>query len=166
VAHLGFAEVEPVSASAAWISYTAARVQTTGVRLTSGPQPSVGRLRVAVTTPTATYANANPPTVSNLAPGWMVDPQLTPHEAGGGWVMRFVTTQEAHTSLTGVPAHRGPGAFSVDLDQDATGFFRQNDSFRIDVTTDETAFGWGADSSKVDAVRLPAALGERPAPPA
>jgi hypothetical protein len=166
VAHLPFPEIEPpVGVSAAWTSHTAVRVETTDVRLTPDPQPSVGRFRIAITTPTATYANANPPSVSNLAPGWMVDPLLTPYEAGGGWVLRFVSTQEAHTSLTGVPAHRGPGSFSVDLDQDATGFFRENEAFRIDVSTDETAFGWTDVSSKIEIVRRSADLGARPAPP-
>jgi hypothetical protein len=164
VTHLGFAEVEPVSASAAWTSYTAVRVEATGVRLTTGPQPSVGRLRVTVSIPAATYANANPPAVSDLAPGWMADPSRAPFEAAGGWVMRFVTAQQAHTSLTGVAAHRGPGAFGVTLTHDSTGFFVPG-RFPIDVTTDETAFGWG-DSSKVLDQDIRAELGPRPAPPA
>ena len=61
--------------------------------------------------------------------------------------MRFVTTQEAHTSLTGVAAHRGPGAFGVDLDARRHGLLRGR-AVPIDVTTDETAFGWGEDSSQ------------------
>ena len=52
------------------------------------PQPSVGRLRRRRQRfPPATYANANPPAVSNLAPGWMVDPRRAPYEAAGGWLM-------------------------------------------------------------------------------
>jgi len=164
VAHLAFAEVEPVSASAAWTSYTAVRVEATGVRLTTDPQPSVGRLRVTVSIPAATYANANPPAVSDLAPGWMADPSRAPFEAAGGWVMRFVTGQEAHTSLTGVAAHRGPGAFGVTLTHDSTGFFVPG-RFPIDVTTDETAFGWGESSSKVLDQAIRVELGPRPAPP-
>lgn len=164
VAHLAFAEVEPVSASAAWTSYTAVRVEATGVRLTTDPQPAVGRLRVTVSIPAATYANANPPAVSDLAPGWMADPSRAPFEAAGGWVMRFVTGQEAHTSLTGVPAHRGPGAFGVTLTHDSTGFFVPG-RFPIDVTTDETAFGWGESSSKVLDQAIRVELGPRPAPP-
>ena len=124
-----FAEVEPVSASAAWTSYTAVRVETTDVRLTAEPQPSVGRLRIAVTVPTATYANANPPAVSDLAPGWMVDPLLTPFEAGGGWV-------DALRHRPGGPhlAHGSAGPpWSGRLQRrprptTATGFFRENAS--------------------------------------
>lgn len=164
VAHLPFSELEPVSASAAWTSYTAVRVEATGVRLTTDPQPSVGRLRVTVSIPAATYANANPPAVSDLAPGWMADPSRAPFEAAGGWVMRFVTGQEAHTSLTGVAAHRGPGAFGVTLTHDSTGFFVPG-RFPIDVTTDETAFGWGESSSKVLDQDIRVDLGPRPAPP-
>lgn len=162
---LGNAEIEPVSASAEWISYTAARVQASGLRLTADAQPSVGRLRIVITMPTATYANANPPVVSNLAPGWMADPSVAPFEGAGGWIMRFVTTQAAHTSLTGVAAHRGVGAFSVDLDHDSTGFFRP-ERVAVDVTTDETAFGWGDDNTKIAKRQPYVVLGPRPAPPA
>jgi hypothetical protein len=162
---LGNAEIEPVGASAEWISYTAVRVQASGLRLTADAQPSVGRLRIVLTMPTATYANANPPVVSNLALGWMEDPDHAPFEAAGGWIMRFVTEQSAHTSLTGAPAHRGPGAFSVDLDQDSTGFFRA-ERVPIDVTTDETAFGWGDDNTKIAKREPYVVLGPRPAPPA
>ena len=59
--------------------------------------------------------------MSDLAPGWMADPSRAPFEAAGGWATRFVTGQEAHTSLTGVAAHRF-GAFSVTLTHDSTGF--------------------------------------------
>lgn len=166
VAHTGKAEIEPVSASAEWISYTAARVQASGLRLTSEAQPSVGRLRVVVTMPTATYANANPPTVSNLAPGWIEDHDHPPFEGAGGWIIRFVTDQAAHTSLTGDPAHRGPATFSVDLDQDDTGFFRENQRVGIDITTDETAFGWDDDNTKIVKREPYVVLGPRPAAPA
>jgi len=103
--------------------------------------------------------------VSNLAAGWMADPLLKPYEAGGGWVMRFVTTQSAHTSLTGVIAHRGPGTFSVDLDHDSTGFFKP-ERFPITVTTDETEFGWDNGGSKIGYPSYGVDLGPRPAPPA
>ena len=163
VTHTGLAEIEPVAASAAWISHTAARVQASGLRLTADAQPSVGRLRVVVTMPTATYANANPPTVSNLAQGWIEDQDHPPFEGAGGWIMRFVTEQAAHTSRTGDPVHLGPGSFSVDLDQDSTGFFRENERVMVDITTDETAFGWGDDNTKIAKRQPYAALGPRPA---
>ena len=164
VPHLGFASVEAVSASAAWASYTAVRVEASGLRLTGAPQPSVGRLRVAMTVPAAVYNNPNPPAVSDLAPGWMVDPLNEIRHWGGGWTMRFVTTQEAHTSLTGDAAHRGPGTFGVTLTHDSTGFFEAG-RFALDVTTDETAFGWGEDASKVVNQDVRVDLGPRPAAP-
>ena len=143
----------------------AVRVTASGLRLTAQPQPSVGRLRIAMTVPTAVYNNPNPPTVSNLAPGWKVDPLNTVRHWGGGWTLRFVTTQEAHTSLTGDAAHRGVGDFSVDLDHDSTGFFEPN-RVLVDITSDETGFGWGEDDFKVDVQQPYVVLGPRPAPPA
>lgn len=162
--HLGQAEIDPVSATAAWTSHTAVRVEATGLRLTAQAQPSVGRLRLAVTVPTAVYNNPNPPVVSDLAPGWMVDPLNVVRHWGGGWTLRFVTTQEAHTSLTGVATHRGPGVFGVTLTHDSTGFF-ESGRFPIDVTSDETAFGWGEDASKIVDQAIRVDLGPRPAPP-
>ncbi|NPC41228.1 hypothetical protein [Nocardioides sp. zg-1230] len=166
VAQLPRSTVETVQGDAVWISYTAVRVTASGLRLTAEPQPSVGRLRLAMTVPSKVYNNPNPPTVSNLAPGWMVDPLNTVRHWGGGWTLRFVTTQEAHTSLTGDAAHRGIGAFSVDLDQDSTAFFDEGQRVLVDVTTDETAFGWGEDDFKVNVQQPYVVLGARPAPPA
>ncbi|MGF9759611.1 hypothetical protein AAII07_30895 [Microvirga sp. 0TCS3.31] len=165
VAQLPRSTVEPVQAEAAWISYTAVRVAASGLRLTAQPQPSVGRLRIAMTVPTAVYNNPNPPTVSNLAPGWMVDPLNTVRHWGGGWTLRFVTTQEAHTSLTADAAHRGVGDFSVDLDHDSTGFFEAS-RVLVDITTDETGLGWGEDDFKIDVQQPYVVLGPRPAAPA
>lgn len=155
----------PLSVSAAWTSSTAVRVETTDVRLSTDPQPSVGRLRVAVKVPTAVYLNPNPPKVSDLAPGWQVDPLHTVAHWGGGWSLRFVTTQQAHTSLTGTPEHRGPGGFGVTLTHDDTGYF-ESDSVKVDFSTDETAFGWNTEVSKIDVVSRSTDLDPRPPTPA
>ena len=73
---------------------------------------------VAMTVPTAAYANPNPPTVSNL--GARLEGGPAPHalrrRAAGG-CCRFVTTQaSAHLADRTRQRDRGPGAFSVDLD--------------------------------------------------
>lgn len=117
-----------------------------------------------MTVPTAVYLNPNPPAISDLAPGWKVDPLHTVAHWGGGWSLRFVTEQAAHTSLTGVPAHRGPGAFGVTLTHDSTGYF-ESDPVKVDVSTDETAFGWDTESTKIDMVHRSADLGPRPPAP-
>jgi hypothetical protein len=147
-----------------WLSTTEVQVGATGLRLTADAQPSVGRLRIAMTVPAAVYNNPNPPTVTTLAPGWMADPLHTVGHWGGGWTLRFVTTQEAHTSMTGDEAHRGVGDFSVDLHHDPTGFF-QAGPVKVDVTSDETAFGWGEDDYKINLRQPFVELGERPDPP-
>jgi len=149
--------LEPVAAVATWVSATSVRVAATGVRLTADPQPAVGRLRVAMTVPAAVYADPHPPAVSALAAGWEADPLHTPHHWGGGWVLRFVTTAGAHTSLTGTAADRGPGDFSVELTHDSTGFFEPG-TVPLDITSDETAFGWSAESTKVEMRQVPAIL--------
>ena len=152
----------PIGASVAWLPAGALRVAATGVQLTADPAPAVGRLRVAMTVPTAVYNNPNPPTASNLAPGWQKDDSHTPYHWGGGWVLRFVTTQAAHTSLSGSAGDRGPSDFSVDLTHDATGFFEPG-SLPIDFTSDETAFNWEEEGTKVEKRQIPLSLGPRPA---
>lgn len=162
VAQLGQAQVEHVVATAEWVSSTNVRVGATGLMLTPDPQPAVGRLRVAVKVPAAVYDNPPSPTYSNLADGWQEDGLHEWEFWGGGWVRRFVTTQGAHTSLTGVAAHRGPGSFSVEFDPGQSGFFEPGQVV-IDVTTDETAFGWSEQSRKIPLQQPQATLGPRPA---
>jgi hypothetical protein len=151
-----------IDASVAWLPAGALRVAATGVQLAAEPAPAVGRLRVAMTVPTAVYNNPNPPIVSNLAPGWQKDDLHTPYHWGGGWVLRFVTTEPAHTSLTGAAGDRGPGGFSVDLTHDSTGFFEPG-SLPVDFTSDETAFNWDEEGTKVEKRQIPLSLGPRPA---
>jgi hypothetical protein len=142
--------LDPVSATASWLSGSKLRVAANGLALADDADTAVGRLRVAVLFDAATPASPTAPAVSNLAPGWQLDPRLgpNPREYASGWLMRFVTTQGAHTSLTGVASHRGPGAFGFDLDVTGSGTFPAQ-FVQLTVTSDETAFGWPEDSRKI-----------------
>jgi hypothetical protein len=142
--------LDPVIANASWLTPTTLRMSASGLRLTDDADTAVGRLRVAVLFDAATPASPSRPVVSNLAPGWQLDPRLGPNPLlyGGGWLMRFVTTQGAHTSLTGTPSHRGPGAFGFDLDVTGSGTYPAQ-PVQLTVTSDETAFGWPEDSRKI-----------------
>ena len=156
--------VDPVAATAAWLTPTKLHMAANGFTLSEDADTAVGRLRVAVLFDALTPANPTRPVVSNIASGWQLDPRLgtNPMPYGGGYLMRFVTTQGAHTSLTGVPSHRGPGAFGFDLDVTGSGTY-PTQFVQLTVTSDETAFGWPEDSRKV-ADQTPRA--ELPAQPA
>jgi hypothetical protein len=166
-AHGAQPALDPVTATASWLSGSKLQVSASGLALTEDADTAVGRLRVAVLFDAATPASPSRPVVSNLAPGWQLDPRLGPNPQlyGGGWLMRFVTTQGAHTSLTGVPSHRGPGAFGFDLDVTGSGSYPAQ-SVQLTVTSDETAFGWPEESRKIADQTPRADLPVQPAPPA
>lgn len=161
----------PVTASASWLSWKDLRVSADNVRLRSSvPQPAVGRLRVAALVPTDRPGDPTIPGVSNIATGWELDPLFplatNPAPYSDGWLVRFVTTQAAHTSMTGVDSDRGPAAFSFDLDVTGSGDYSAG-TIQLTVTSDETAFGWPNGDSKAVVQTPQAAMSDPPpAPPA
>lgn len=157
----------PVTASASWLTATALRVSADNVRLRSSvKQPAVGRLRVAVLVPADVPAGPTVPTVTNIADGWELDPLFplvtNPAPYSDGYLMRFVTTQEAHTSITGVASDRGPATFGFDLDVTGSGDYSAG-TIQLTVTSDETAFGWPNGDSKAVVQTPQAAMSDPPA---
>jgi hypothetical protein len=143
------ARLAPATASVTGDAATSLTVSMQDVGLLADNTSAIGRLRIAVVLPAS--ATGQPPSVSNISQGWKVDDvaETYPQRGDGGWIVRFVTTQEAHTARTSSDADRGPASFRFSADLGTVGTEVTSGNVAFYLTSDERAFGWPDDTWKV-----------------
>lgn len=132
----------------------------TDVGIVPEDHSAVGRLRVAVALDALPGGVA--PVVQSVGAGWEVDDELPlPIYEQGEWIVRFVTTQAAHTARNNQPLERGPAGFAFSAEVGTVGsLITPGGVATFYFTTDETDFGWDVNDSKARRV-----IDDAPIPP-